>query len=235
MPKEHPNTTTTRRHFNDMAADYDRYVVSRIEAYGEAHQVIAGLAGPDPEAPLRILELGVGTGNLTRVLLRRFPNSVVSGFDISEQMLKRARRKLAFAGDRVGLHCADITAAAFQGPFDVVASAIALHHVPPRSKPRLFGTLLQALAPGGSVAVADVFNTPSPQLRETYQRLTAGEMERAGADSRGYMAAQARKGRSGGSEARLEDYLRWLRQAGAGSVDCVWKFYNLGVVYGRKE
>ena len=230
MPREHPNTARSRRHFDALAADYDQRLVAHMPAYDEMHDAIMALL-PDDDGPVRVLELGVGTGALTRRVLQHFARGAVVGYDLSKEMLARARPKLAFADARVELHHADISNASFRGPFDAVVSAIAVHHVPPRSKPKLFHRLFEALRPGGVLILGDAFRAPSAELDEVYRRQAAKEVERRGMDQQARDSFHRRADRSGGTQARVEDYLRWLRQAGFVSVDCAWKRFNLGVVY----
>ena len=41
-----------------------------------------------------ILDAGCGTGNLTRMIRNKFPKATIYGIDFSEDMLKRAERKV---------------------------------------------------------------------------------------------------------------------------------------------
>ena len=234
MAREHPKTAISRRHFERLAAQYDEVFVRNMHAYDDMHDVILALLPSDRNARLRLLELGAGTGNLTKSLLDRLPRASVIGYDLSESMLERARPKLAFAGRRVELRIGDMSTADFQGPFDAIVSAVAMHHVPPRSKPRLLARLHDALRPGGVLVVGDAFRAPAPELAEAYERLIVKHVEGQGTDMTAYREHRRRAGASGGTSARVEDYVRWMRQAGFGSVDCAWKHFTLAVVWAKK-
>jgi tRNA (cmo5U34)-methyltransferase len=132
MPTEHPNVVLSRQHFDLMADQYDELFVAHMHAYDITHEMILTMLPFPRESALRVLELGTGTGNLTQKLLDRFPRSRVVGYDVSAEMLARARAKLARASARVQLHQGDISHIAFPGPFDAAISAIACTTCRPR-------------------------------------------------------------------------------------------------------
>jgi release factor glutamine methyltransferase len=78
---------------------------------------------PDRQAPLRILDLGTGTGCLLLALLTEFPRASGVGIDISEAAARTARYNaldLGFA-DRV-LFLTGIWAGAVSGKFDAIVA-----------------------------------------------------------------------------------------------------------------
>ena len=107
MSTEHPNVVLSRQHFDLMADQYDELFVMHMHDYDITHEMILTMLPFSRESALRVLELGTGTGNLTQKLLDRFPQSTVVGYDVSAEMLTRARAKLASAGTRVQLHQGD--------------------------------------------------------------------------------------------------------------------------------
>lgn len=86
-----PSSAGARREFFDhVAAEWDERIATpafllRLRAAVEALEVRAGEL---------VLDLGCGTGNLTRILAERRPGRVLA-IDFSAAMLGRARRKLA--------------------------------------------------------------------------------------------------------------------------------------------
>lgn len=85
-----------------------------------------------PFPPDRVLELGVGTGETTRRLLDSYPNAAVTGLDSSPEMVFRARE----LGIEVRL--ARIEDPLPDGPWDLVLSALAVHHLTDEGKRDLF-------------------------------------------------------------------------------------------------
>jgi tRNA (cmo5U34)-methyltransferase len=76
-----------------------------------------------PFAPQRALELGIGTGETTRRLLRRYPEAGVTGLDASPDMVFRARE----LGIEVRL--ARMEDPLPDGPWDLVIAVLAVHHL----------------------------------------------------------------------------------------------------------
>lgn len=236
MPTEHPNVVLSRQHFDLMADQYDELFVTHMHDYDITHEMILTMLSLPRQSALCVLELGTGTGNLTQKLLDRFPQSTVVGYDVSAEMLARARAKLAVAGDRVQLHQGDISQAVFPGPFDAVISAIAVHHVPPPAKPILFHRLYAALRPGGVLVLGDAFQAATPALGERYRHLVAAELASEGVvETPVYAEYRSRNSQpSGGASTQLHKYLQWMQQAGLSNVDCVWKHFGRAVVYGER-
>jgi tRNA (cmo5U34)-methyltransferase len=102
----------------------------------------------------RVLELGTGTGETARRVLARHPAALLVGLDASSPMLEVARATLP--ADRVDLRVARLDEPLPSGPFDVVVSALTVHHLDGDAKAELFGRIAACLAPGGRLALGDV-------------------------------------------------------------------------------
>jgi tRNA (cmo5U34)-methyltransferase len=97
----------------------------------------------------RILELGVGTGMTARAVLERHPRAHLVGIDKSEAMLAAADLE----GD---LRVSRLEDPLPEGPFDLVVSCLAVHHLDGEGKRDLFGRIAAVLRPGGRLVLADV-------------------------------------------------------------------------------
>ncbi|WP_186419797.1 class I SAM-dependent methyltransferase [Bosea sp. CS1GBMeth4] len=119
--------------------------------------LIAGLQPPPGGA---VLEIGCGTGRNLIEIARRYPQARCYGLDISEEMLRTARRQVARAGlsERITLAQADATSfdplALFgRTGFERVVISYALSMIPPWRE--ALAEALRVVAPGGSLHVVD--------------------------------------------------------------------------------
>ena len=104
----------------------------------------------------RVLELGTGTGVTSRRVLERHPSAELIGVDSSEHMLAVADLPGA------DLRLQDLREGLPEGPFDLVFSALAIHHLDGPGKADLFARVAAALAPGGRFVMADVIVPEDP-------------------------------------------------------------------------
>jgi SAM-dependent methyltransferase len=97
---------------------------------------------------LRILDLGCGTGEITRRLAQRWPQAHCTGVDILEGNLALARRDSAAFGDRIDYQQGDAFALAFEsGHFDLVVCRHMSQAVP--DFPHVLAEITRVLRPGG--------------------------------------------------------------------------------------
>ncbi|MGH2942489.1 MAG: class I SAM-dependent methyltransferase [Solirubrobacteraceae bacterium] len=108
----------------------------------------------------RVLELGTGTGETARRVLARHPTAVLVGLDASDEMLAHART--ALPGNRVQLRVARLDEPLPRGPFDVIVSALTVHHLDGDAKAALFARAAARLVPGGRLVLGDVVVPQDP-------------------------------------------------------------------------
>lgn len=101
-----------------------------------------------------ILDLGTGTGETLARVLPFHPSAEVVGVDEHDGMLAVARTRLRDYD--VILHVADLLDPLPTGPFDLVISALAVHHLDGPGKATLFGRVADVLQPGGRFVLGDV-------------------------------------------------------------------------------
>ncbi|MFL5861495.1 MAG: Sua5/YciO/YrdC/YwlC family protein [Solirubrobacteraceae bacterium] len=130
---------------------YAEMIHTEVPAYQEFQQAVARASGSGAS---RLLELGTGTGETARRLLECHPSAVLVGVDESASMLAAARS--ALPAERVSLHVGAIEEPLPAGPFDVVASALCVHHLEGVLKRDLFSRVREVLAPGGRFVLGDV-------------------------------------------------------------------------------
>lgn len=125
------------------------------------HEALAGRllspAGFDVRGCKRILDAACGNGRYSRFLLRHAdPGAHITAFDLSPNMLRRARRRLA--SDRVTFAVADLTRLPYaDAAFDAVVCGWVLEHLPdPRPGLR---ELARVLAPGGKLLLLSTEDT----------------------------------------------------------------------------
>ncbi|HYB29934.1 MAG TPA: Sua5/YciO/YrdC/YwlC family protein [Solirubrobacteraceae bacterium] len=190
-------------HFD--AASYAEEIRADLPAYDALQDAVARASGSGAR---RILELGTGTGETARRLLDRHPEAGLVGVDENEGMLAVARDRLP--SGRVSLRTGRIEEPLPEGPFDVVASALCVHHLDDAGKADLFARVRDVLAPGGLFVLGDVVVPADPALATT--PLTPGYDR----------------------PSRLADQLRWLEEAGFAPA-VAWEDGDLAVVAARRS
>lgn len=125
-------------------------MADEIPGYDELQNAVMA-ATADVRAS-RVLELGTGTGETALRVLERHPGADWVGIDASEPMLDRARERLPDADLRLQRLEDELLA----GPFDLVVSALAVHHLDGAGKRDLFSRVARALRPGGHFVLGDV-------------------------------------------------------------------------------
>jgi tRNA threonylcarbamoyl adenosine modification protein (Sua5/YciO/YrdC/YwlC family) len=151
----------------------------------------------------RILELGTGTGETAARLLDRHPAARLVGIDESAGMLEAARQ--AVPPERAELRVGRLEDPLPEGPFDLVASALCVHHLDGPGKADLFQRIRAVLSPGGRFVMADVVVPADPSQART--PLTPG-FDRPSS---------------------LSDQLGWLTDASL-SARVAWKAGDLAVI-----
>ena len=114
-------------------------------------ELVHATRGTSPKA---ILELGTGTGETARRVLDAHPGAHLLGIDASPDMLAMAAE--ALAGRDVTLELGRLEDGLPQGRFDLVVSALAVHHLDGPGKAELFTRIAELLADGGRFVLADV-------------------------------------------------------------------------------
>jgi tRNA (cmo5U34)-methyltransferase len=142
-------------HFDPTA--YPQEIRDDIPVYDDLQDVLVGASGTNAG---RILELGTGTGETARRLLARHPDALLVAVDESESMLSAARASLP--ADRVDLRIQRLEDPLPEGRFDLVASALAIHHLDAAEKAELFARVRRVLEPGGRFVLADVVVPDDP-------------------------------------------------------------------------
>jgi SAM-dependent methyltransferase len=137
-----------RKHYDGLPG-----ALTSITGLLTGHEALAGrLIGPeafDIRGCKRILDAGCGNGRYARFLLREAEaDTFLTGFDLSQRMLARARQRLH--SERVCLVAADLTRLPYAASsFDAIVSGWVLEHLPD-PRPGL-NELARVLQPGGKL------------------------------------------------------------------------------------
>jgi len=221
--------------FDAGAEDYDRArrrLVPGFEGfYGAALESVPF----GRNEPIRVLDLGAGTGLLGALVAERFPRSRVTLVDLSVEMLRVARRRLAGEPGRFEFRTMDYARTPLPGGphgYDLVVSALSIHHLTHGDKREVFEKVYEALAGGGLFVNADQVQGETPEEERRYQEWWLGRVREAGVSEEDLAAALARM--RADRNATLAAQLGWLEDAGFGEVGCSYKNHRFAVYNGRK-
>lgn len=191
--------------------------------------VVDALRASMPPTP-HILDLGAGTGNLSRRVLAGIPDSHITLVDFSDNMLGGCKTVLADFEGRYDIDCRDFFQADFPaGSVDGVVASFAIHHARGDDEYlSLYRKIHSWLAPHGVFACCDVIeggNANWTRINEEgwQDHLRSVSFEEAQID---HIFANYH---SEDTPISLPQHLALLKQAGFASVDVLWKKHNFGV------
>ncbi|HSL76877.1 MAG TPA: class I SAM-dependent methyltransferase [Candidatus Limnocylindrales bacterium] len=144
---------TQAHRFDEMAAGYDRWWAPVLAP--SAHVLLDDLAPAIEAGAVDVLDVGVGTGNLARPALARWPGIRITGVDASREMVSTVEALIEDAGDGLRERFTGTVAFAAEMPFpdasfDVAMSSFVLQLVPNRAK--ALREIRRVLRPGGRFA-----------------------------------------------------------------------------------
>lgn len=138
-------------------ATYLTMMLTEVPAYQDLQRHVAEAAAGISAGS--ILELGVGTGETASAVLAVHPAARLVGIDENEPMLARARDR--FPG--TDLRVQRLEDPLPEGNYDLVVSALTVHHLDAAGKADLFRRVRDRLRPGGRFVLADVVIPDDPR------------------------------------------------------------------------
>jgi tRNA (cmo5U34)-methyltransferase len=182
-------------------ATYRALMRAEVPAYDELQDAVAGATRPIRAR--RVLDLGTGTGETASRVLALHAGASLVGIDESDEMLTMARQTLP--PGRVELRVSRLQDPLPAGPFEVVVSALAVHHLDSAAKAELFGRVHGRLDAGGRFVLGDVVVPDKPA-----DAVTPVDAEFDRPDT-------------------IDDQLRWLADAGF-ETTLAWQSGDLAVL-----
>lgn len=214
--------------FDRCATTYDRDRRVLVPCFDDFYGTVLRVIPFADAARIRVLDLGAGTGLLAAMIAGAFPFARIHLTDVSEAMLGQARQR--FAGNpRVTFAVQDHSQLTADAEYDLVLSALSIHHLENSAKQTLFGQVYRALRRGGMFINADQALGPFPEGEEAYHSQWLAAVKAGGLSEPAWEQAMARVAQD--RNATLADQLAWLAGAGFDKIDCWYKWFRF-VVYG---
>jgi len=219
-----------REHFEKEAADFDKFFFNVMPHYEEMMQALIDALPFNRKDKLRIVDLGCGTGNLSKKLILAYPNARISCIDMAENMLKMAKSKLK--GSRnVRFWQGNILDFDYREKYDCIVSSMVLHHVEGNDKPGFYRKIHNSLSKRGVFFCVDIFLSSNCHLQKLYMDKWKTFMKANGLPTRKINDMILRHQRED-RPVVFEDELAIMRKAGFRYVDVILKHYNFAVYGG---
>lgn len=226
-----------------VAANYhvSRNAIPFVDTHFEVMHRLIDVAGIEVR---NVLDLGAGDGLAAAQVMRKQPVQRATLTDFSQPMLDPARKRFSASELDIAFVEGDFResdwhpAVTERGPYDLVISRFAIHHIPDEMKRSLYGAVLNWLRPGGMLVQIEHVASGSPMYNTAHDRLMVERLMDSRGEVEGFeeVFASYRLRADGPANilAPICDQLSWLRDIGFSDVDCAFKCFELSVFAGRR-
>lgn len=216
--------------FDEIARDYDNQRKKLIPCFDDFYTISVSIAEIENDSPT-ILDIGAGTGLLSAFMLDKYPKANITLIDLSEKMLEIAKSRFK-NNSNVKYIVGDYTTYDFDDTFDIVVSSLSIHHITDKEKKDLYHKIFSIMKMNSLFINADQVLGTTPYLESLYTNDWKNKVEISGLSIEEIVAAYERTKLD--KMSTLDDQITWLKEAGFSDVDCVYKYFNFVVLFGRK-
>ena len=159
--------------FDTRAEGYEDHMRESFEGMLEEFYERVALPISETTGPVRILDMGCGTGLELEYIFNKAPNALITGFDMSAQMLELLQQKYAAYAAQLRLVQGSYVDIPFQeNHYDYAISVMTMHHLLEEMKRGLYRKIRTALKDGGIYIEGDyvVDEEEEQQLLQEYHK-----------------------------------------------------------------
>jgi len=161
---------TMKKHFGRNSSTYDKYAqIQRKMAIKLIDLIKKDINKADE---LNVLDVGCGTGILTKLFLEEYSNSKVTAVDIAPGMIKMAKNTLA--DYNVNFICDDIEKWQLENEYDLIISNTAFEWF--SDSKGTFENIMKMLKVGGRMCFSTFGNSTFSELQQSFNEVK-GELE----------------------------------------------------------
>jgi tRNA (cmo5U34)-methyltransferase len=223
-----------KAHFEQEAREFDRIIRKLIPYYPQMLEALVSSIPFAGNEKIKVIDLGCGTGTLSKMIKDSYPFSTVHCVDIAENMIDAARNKLSEYSN-VTYENADLTKYSFTDSYDAVLSSLTLHHLnSDKTKKEFYTQVFHALNADGVFYNADVVLGSGESIQDNYIFHWKAFMQK-GVSREEIENTWIKKYREEDRPAILTDQLNWLKTIGFKNIDVIWKYYNFAVYGGSRK
>ncbi len=225
--------SSVEQFYNTISKDYNELVHRAIPRYPEMLWAIFQYIPKDLK-PKRILELGCGTGNLSELIVKTYPDAQKVLVDISEEIINQCKNRLG-NNDTIEYCQKDINALNFPADsFDLIISSITIHHLQHHEKEMLFKKAFSWLANEGVFTYADQFAGVTKGIYDNHMNLWHQFVLNSGCTADEWELWMKHQNEHD-YHATAVDQIAWLKKANFSSIDITWRYLLWTVIKKKKK
>lgn len=217
--------------FNFVAKEYDANRKKFIPCFDDYYENTTKFIVSNIEKPKRVLDLGAGTGLLSYFWYQQCPSAEYVLVDIADEMLNVARKR--FAGiESISYQVLDYSKELPNEDFDVIASALSIHHLENEDKQKLFTEIYDKLPSGGLFVNYDQFCAGQDEMNEWFNSYWENQLSKSGLTEHDMELWQERKKLD--KECSVEEEIEMLCKSKFKTVKCVYSYQKFAVIVAMK-
>jgi tRNA (cmo5U34)-methyltransferase len=225
---------TTGDVFDRYAAQYDLSRKKLIPCFDDFYQTATAIIPFSKEQPIKVLDLGSGTGLMAGLTASLYPDSEIDLVDIAGKMLDEARKNLKDFQNKFNFIVSDYSEdISFNRNYDLIISSLSIHHLSGKNKQKLFHKIFSHLKSGGIFINADQVLGETEEIDKIYRQTWIEQVKKRGTDENELAAAFERMKEDKMSS--LSSQLQWLKDAGFSQVNCWFKSFSFVVYSGTRQ
>lgn len=207
---------------------YDDYIIKVVPNHGEMLDTLINSIPFPSDKPIKVVELGCGTGIATGNIVRKFPNAYLKCIDISQDMLNLAKKKLTTL-QNIKFELADYTKYSITGKYDVVVSFLSLMYLAnDEMRKSVFKKVYDMLVPEGFFIRGEVNVSKNKHYQEVCVEKWIEHMQKSYSDE--FIKTEViEKAKNHAKESVLTDEIQYLKDIGFRQIDIFLKYYNFSV------
>ena len=218
--------------FNKVAEEYDKNRRFFIPCFDDFYITTTDIITSQISSPGKILDLGSGTGLLANFWFSIFPKAQYYLVDVASDMLVVAKKR--FAGlDNIHYQVKDYTNNLPNETFDVIMSALSIHHLENEKKQELFTKVWENLPDGGIFVNYDQFCANSKELNDWYSSFWENQLYESELSEYDIELWKERKKLD--KECSTEHEIELLKKSGFKNVECIYSYHKFSVLVAVKH